>query len=520
MVLVMSVFLLGAMGFGVDFSNLWFHQQKAQAAADAACQAGAMDLLEISAGTDTTTSAGFTPGTAFDCSSASSAAPCTYASLNAYAGAGLSAGSASNDVAVSFPSSVSGATTPPVGIAGNYPFMRVDITDRVQVFFSGLLTGSRTQDVHVSAKCGLVLEQSPVPIVVLDPKTADGSTLTVQGTPAISIIGGPTRSIEVNSPYSSAIGLGGNGSVDLSKGGPDFNGSSMATAGGPYSLATLLTGSTTFTPDSSVYYDPASAPLSDPFAQLPGITTAPPAGTSTNVAYQVNGCPDSGGCVEFTPGSYPGIDVKDQTAIFDGGTYYLTGELDLDTRSILRPSTVTTNGNGTMFYLKGNAGVGVKSNSGSRTVDTFPTSQLQCPGGSAISLTDGSGNPVTALSGNVLLGICSGTYGDPLGENRGMLVFQDRGATGAPVNFGGGGSLTLAGNIYVHNCGSATAGAGTSCSSTAYTDTFSLGGGSGSATYVLGDIIVDQLALGGNSTIAMQLNPTSAYYILKAELLQ
>src|SRR5579875_2131005 len=45
-----SVLLLTAAGLAVDVSNLWFHRQAAQAAADAACQAGALDLLDASAG--------------------------------------------------------------------------------------------------------------------------------------------------------------------------------------------------------------------------------------------------------------------------------------------------------------------------------------------------------------------------------------------------------------------------------------------------------------------------------------
>ena len=45
MVLALSIFLLGAGALCVDMSNLWFHRQAAQNAADAACTAGAMDLL-------------------------------------------------------------------------------------------------------------------------------------------------------------------------------------------------------------------------------------------------------------------------------------------------------------------------------------------------------------------------------------------------------------------------------------------------------------------------------------------
>jgi hypothetical protein len=39
-------------------------------------------------------------------------------------------------------------------------------------------------------------------------------------------------------------------------------------------------------------------------------------------------------------------------------------------------------------------------------------------------------------------------------------------------------------------------------------------------TYVLGDIVTDQLYLHGNPCINMDLNPSAAYWVLKASLLQ
>jgi hypothetical protein len=51
-------------------------------------------------------------------------------------------------------------------------------------------------------------------------------------------------------------------------------------------------------------------------------------------------------------------------------------------------------------------------------------------------------------------------------------------------------------------------------------DIFSLIGNSGSGTYVLGQIVTDNLTLGGTSGITMDLNPTAVFSILKASLLQ
>ena len=83
MVLALSMFLLGAGALCVDMSNLWFHRQAAQNAADAACTAGAMDLL-VDAQGGATGHQGFVNGTAFNCTAGSTAAPCQYAAKNGY----------------------------------------------------------------------------------------------------------------------------------------------------------------------------------------------------------------------------------------------------------------------------------------------------------------------------------------------------------------------------------------------------------------------------------------------------
>src|SRR6266849_5862923 len=55
----LGIFLIGAMAFAIDISNLWFNRQAAQTAADAACTAGAMDLL-VDYTNGTTGQGGFT----------------------------------------------------------------------------------------------------------------------------------------------------------------------------------------------------------------------------------------------------------------------------------------------------------------------------------------------------------------------------------------------------------------------------------------------------------------------------
>ena len=69
-VLGLSLVFLAVLGFAVDFGNMWFHRQRAQTAADAACTAAAMDMLYNVSATPTTPVGGFTVGTAFDCKGA------------------------------------------------------------------------------------------------------------------------------------------------------------------------------------------------------------------------------------------------------------------------------------------------------------------------------------------------------------------------------------------------------------------------------------------------------------------
>ena len=57
-VLALAIFLIAFVGFAVDMTNLWFHRQMAQGAADAVCQAGIMDVLVMAEG-------GSVPGAGF-----------------------------------------------------------------------------------------------------------------------------------------------------------------------------------------------------------------------------------------------------------------------------------------------------------------------------------------------------------------------------------------------------------------------------------------------------------------------
>ena len=82
--LAMSLFLIAAVGLGIDGSHLYSQRTMAQTAADAVAQASVMSIFD---GTDTVAKAGFAPsdkGT-FTCSASNTTAtPCKYASLNGF----------------------------------------------------------------------------------------------------------------------------------------------------------------------------------------------------------------------------------------------------------------------------------------------------------------------------------------------------------------------------------------------------------------------------------------------------
>src|SRR5207248_10778177 len=141
------------------------------------------------------------------------------------------------------------------------------------------------------------------------------------GDATICIVGGPPRSIQVNSndtgcaAATKSSGCSGSGTVDLSKGGPNFGGSDFGVFGGPKTAPSNFTGN---------HWGSAS-PIQDPYAQLnaPSIPALSPTNTTPVArAWNANGCPDHGGCVEYQPGLYTNkIVVKSKTAIFAPGLY-------------------------------------------------------------------------------------------------------------------------------------------------------------------------------------------------------
>jgi hypothetical protein len=576
MALALGLFLLGAVAFSVDLGNLWWHRQRAQSAADAACIAGAMDLLVYNQ-TPVPTQAqkdalGGNPGTSFTCTTNSPASACEYATLNGYNSAGVTAGNPGNRVTVSFPKTLANATTPTKVMPNPNPvwFMQVNIWDSVQTYFAGMLNGKRAKDVGAVAACGGVMINAPVPILVLEPTNIFGSsTLTVNGGGTINIAGGPSQSIQVNSSDPGAVTLLSNTTVDLTQAGPNFNGADFGVWGnavnGTPADPPLLCGSGDPWPSC---WKPNDPPIADPFAGVP----VPAQGTAitipnplllcpqTNAVCKVpagtNGCVEStsgigSGCLDYKPGYYANgiVDNKGKSPdsigiIFDPGVYYIDNAsgvnnpagLSPGSKVCIRPSTAVGDGSyGTIFYFaKGTTpNIQAGSNGGLSycvQANTFPIRSgglsglgVFCPG------TDMTKIPTplkTAadITGNVFLGPCTkgsaGTnvYGGATIFNdatqRGMLFFQSHTATVAVCGPNGcQPNLSGGGGNY------ATAGV-LYFHADDYTDLFKLQGGTSSGSFAYGSIVTDRLTVTGGGGIGMYLSPGLTSGVLKTALIQ
>lgn len=498
-VFILVFFLLGLLGFAVDLTNIWSHRQAAVAAADAACQAGAMDSLATAAG-ETLNSTGFTAGTASNCVDNPSATMCFYANQNGYSGAGLVSGSASSSVSWTFPQSVNGVTAG----GGTYPFMQVSIAENVKTYLMGLVKGANYLTINVTSTCGTAQVLGAAPMVVLNPTMSGAFKSSGQGT--LEILGGPSRGLQVNSSSATAYTTGQNqGLIDLSQGGPNQTGSSVGIAGAtpmPSSNGSTygFEGGTTGSWQNRVM------PVLDPYGSVnvpASVKTQIPSVNAKSVAYGVDGCPDhSFNCYEYGPGYYPsGINFPTnyQTIIFLPGVYYLNGSMTStgsNTLRVARPSGYVAT-QGVMFYFYSGS-LNIAGGSSGNNIDSVSSSSLTCDGSAPPSAL----NMPSTLSGNVLWGQCTanGTYVDSGGDtsdtysssgSRGLLVFQDH-ANSSQTTFAGSGKLAFSGAVYCHQSG--------------YGAVLNISGAGTSGTYLLGEIVVDQVVLSGSGTIKLALS--------------
>lgn len=562
LLLVFACLSLAGLAFAIDFANLWFHRQATQSAADAACQAGAMDMLATSGGL-TLNSMGFTPGTASNCSTTSSATMCAYANFNGYNGAGpqpaSNTNSAWNTVSWTFPASVSGVTAPPSSMTST-PYMQVTVVESVETFFLSLFNNSTYQQVSSSCTCGLAQLKEAAPMIVLNP-TISGAFTESGGGNLLNIVGGPQRSVQVNSTSATAVSCSGSPTINTSLGGPNQTGSDI----GVVALETQARngcgnngGNMGFNGGTTGGWRDGVIPVQDPYAgvaapaSVKSLTPVTYNSTTKNyytwAAQNIDGCPETQNsgftgqnCIEYGPGYYPsGINPPDNylTVIFLPGIYYMNGSLTLGgslTARVAMPCwasysagysasacssvasanhLVYSQGSGVMFYfLSGSFNVsGCSGCANSNVASNLPSNVLTCDG----SAPNAALHMPTSLTGNVLWGQCTqnATYYDAGGDtsdsagspgSRGILFFQDHANTTQPT-FSGSGALSFAGSLYFH--------------SSTYSDILALSGGSSSGTFIVGNIVTDQVNLSGSGQINLQLSPVPSTYMLKATTFQ
>jgi len=481
----MTIFIIGAAGLAIDGAQIYSHRQMAQAAADAAAQAGIMSIFD---GTHSTAANPFSTGAAFTCTTTDLRTPCVYARNNGFGGG-------SNDtVVIDFPAS---SAAPGVNLSGEDPVNLIRATvDRDLNTGLMQILGSNTSHVKAIAIAAIVDVVAPVPILVTHP-TRSGA-MSSNGNPTIVICGGPSRSIQVNSSSATSLNMNSNTTIDLSHAGPlgaydcsTGTGADFGDFGGPSTAPfTFIAGSL-----PGEYIQPAS-PILDPYASV-----APPSAVGlavdpakTPLANGSNGCPTAPAnpCQLYSPGLYTnGIEVKNETGIFKPGVYYMQSK------------GFQNAANGLMLMSTG-----------------FPDDPDTGPG----MLVYNTGNDdddlfsVGANSSASLVGSCNTLTCD---RYKGILFFQNRtslGHTGIGGNkghkFGGGGALSLVGTIYVTN---------TLATMTATPGQFQnvlLQGTPGSNTVITGQIVASTLSVGGNATIQMFLNPAEVLHIRQVALVK
>lgn len=486
-VLAIGLFLLGAVGLAIDGSHLYDQFQLAQAAADAAAQAGVMDIYD---GTTGASGTGFSTASSFTCSTSDTRTPCAYAIKNGFGG------STADSVTIDFPATTS---YPDVTFATDFttPLVRATITRNVHTTLMRIL-GPSVTTIKATATAAIVGVLSPIPIIVTHPSLS--GSLSTNGGVNITICGGSALSIVVDSSSNSAVSVKGSGSVNLQHAGPPDpgncttgTGADLGVVGGPASdpFGSNFDGGTT-----GKYLQPVSY-MEDPLRNV----SAPPIptntgnmGTSQALANGTSGCPASPRkpCQLYYPGLYTGgIDGKNSTPVFIPGIYYVQST-----------SGISCSSNCDMYMATG------YTDSGTNTTGTGWTGNV------LFYNTGPSGN--SSKAGAINIGSNGSVYltGSPVSSSyKGILFFQDHGSQAQSHSLGGGGALQLVGTIYLTNTLATMQGA------SSHYQQLSLQGNSGNATTIQGEIITDALSLSGNGSISMDLSANSSYEVDKVALI-
>lgn len=479
--LAMSIFMLGALGFAIDGSHLYAQRMMAQAAADGAAQAGMMSIFDNTSGAW----GSHTAGQSFTCGSNDTAAACKYAQ-------GLNGFNLAGDVVTVIPNP-SGVTVTGLSAADTYNLLQVVVQRSVKTTLMQFL-GSSASTIKATGIAAIVQIVSPVPIIVTHPCMP--GALSMNGNTSITITGGPTKSIQINS-NGSCLG-GGNafsgpssGSVDLSKAGPNGTGADFGTFGGP------LTNPGDVNVGSTGHYLAPSSPILDPLASVQPPAIPSQAGSSANCTTNCNSCPGgASSCTEYKPGYYPnGINIKNATAMFDPGIYYMESGGFTTKNSTVGMCTGcpadSTTVNGMLIYDTGPASGGCDA-SGGFTIDTNSNDVFYGAGVSATNLTAAPSAPY---------------YG--------ILFFEDRNACANTHVIGqGNGCFSLVGTIYITNTLAIMQ------NNPSQYQTVDYHGTPCSNTQNYGEIIVSALSMQGTASLNMGLVPQGSLKIRQVALVE
>ena len=309
--LAMSIFLIAALGLAVDGGQMYAQRQMAQAAADAAAQAGIMSILK---GTNITSGHPFGTGSnpaSYTCTTTDGITPCVYARYNGFGG------TTADTVILSYPATVSGVVL--LSSAG-VPAFAVSVQRTLQTGLIRFAGAPATSIIGAKATAGIIGAVSPYCIYVLDPSAqyafdANGG-LTVNASGC---------AIYVNSSNSGAVTVIGGANVTATA--IDVVGGAVINNGG----------STTPAPTVGV------AAVADPFASLP----APPLGNCTLHPSLTSPATNA----VLTPGTYCGgiyVGNGATNVTFNSGNYIIDGG-----GLSFNGSGKTVLGSGVMFYLTG-----------------------------------------------------------------------------------------------------------------------------------------------------------------------
>lgn len=517
-VLGMSIFMLGTLGFIIDGSHLYAQRAMAQAAADAAAQAGIMSIFDGTTGAWGTYSGATTAGTAISCGATgmSTAAACEYAqTLNGFSLASDTVTVTPNPTITVCPSNACLSTTDSINL------LQVTVQRHVTTTLMGLL-GTSASTVKAVGIGAIVMVTSPTPLIVTHPTMA--GALAMNGTTSIQICGGPAQSIQINSSNSGAYSGPSSGSVDLSLAGPlgtpscaaSGTGANFGVFGGP----STNPGNVTLGTLPGKYVSPSSW-IQDPLAGVaaPSLpTTAGTSATCTPAARCTNICPGGAtSCTEYTPGYYTGGISVGGTAVFDPGVYYMKGGGFSTKNTTVGMCPIGTGPNFCSNDATTVSGMVVYDGVSSPVSGTVTSSNCDSTGGFTI---DTGSNDVFWGAGISASGSTVNTATAPASPYYGILFFEDRSACAhvpppaknAHVLGQGSGCFSLIGTVYITNTRATMLSDSSLYQEVDYHGTPC----TGVANY--GEIIVSQLTVKGTAGISMGLFPTGFLKIRQVAL--